>query len=57
MTVWCRINRWGEESVWEHIWRAALTVLDQHGTLDWSMVFLDGSFVLAQKGGEKMGST
>jgi hypothetical protein len=55
--VWRRLKRWGEEGVWEHIWRAALTVLDQHSKLDWSIAFLDGSFVPAKKGGEKVGLT
>src|SRR5258708_23384300 len=56
-TVWRRLKRWGEEHVWERIWRAALSALDQHGKLDWSMAFLDGSFAPAKKGGEKVGLT
>jgi transposase len=56
-TVWRRLKRWGEEGLWEHIWRAALAALDQRGQLDWSMAFLDGSFVPAKKGGEKVGLT
>ena len=32
-TVWRRLKRWGEERVWERIWRAALAALDQHGQL------------------------
>jgi len=31
--------------------------LDQHGKLNWSMVFLDGSFVPTKRGGEKVGLT
>lgn len=56
-TAWRRLKRWGETGVWERIWRAALAVLDGHGKLDWSMAFLDGSFVPAKKGGEKVGLT
>jgi transposase len=56
-TVWRRLRRWGEEGVWEHIWRAALAMLDQRGKLDWSMAFLDGSFVPAKNGGEHVGLT
>jgi transposase len=56
-TVWRRLKRWGEEGVWERIWRAALAGLDVHGRLDWSIAFLDGSFVPAKKGGEKVGLT
>jgi transposase len=43
--------------VWERIWRAALVALDQHGQLDWSMAFLDGSFVPAKRGGDRVGLT
>ncbi|HEV2459431.1 MAG TPA: IS5 family transposase, partial [Ktedonobacterales bacterium] len=56
-TVWRRLKRWGEEGVWERIWRAALASLDQHGALDWSMAFLDGSFAPARKGGDHVGLT
>jgi transposase len=56
-TVWRRLKCWGEEGIWERIWRAALTALDWHGQLDWSMAFLDGSFVPAKKGGDKVGLT
>ncbi|HEV2457387.1 MAG TPA: IS5 family transposase, partial [Ktedonobacterales bacterium] len=56
-TVWRRLRRWGEEGVWERIWRAALAELDQQGQLDWSTAFLDGSFVPAKKGGEQVGLT
>lgn len=56
-TVWRRLKRWGEEGIWERIWRAALVALDQCGQLDWSMAFLDGSFAPAKKGGEQVGLT
>ncbi len=56
-TVWRRLKSWGEEGLWERIWRAALAALDQRGQLDWSMAFLDGSFVPAKKGGDKVGLT
>jgi Putative transposase of IS4/5 family (DUF4096)/Transposase DDE domain len=56
-TVWRRLKRWGEEGVWERVWRAAVAALDQHGQLDWSMAFLDGSFVPAKKRGDKVGLT
>ncbi len=56
-TVWRRLKRWGEEGVWERIWRATLVALDQQGQLDWSMAFLDGSFAPARKGGDKVGLT
>src|SRR5215469_17832224 len=56
-TVWRRLKRWGEAGVWARIWRAALAVLDVQGKLDWSMAFLDGSFVPAKKGDEHVGLT
>src|SRR5690348_2032011 len=56
-TVWQRLKRWGEEGIWERIWRATLASLDQQRRLDWSMAFLDGSFAPAKKGGDKVGVT
>jgi hypothetical protein len=56
-TVWRRLKRWGEIGIWKHIWRAALAHLDQAGRLDWSMAFLDGSFVPAKNGGAGVGLT
>ncbi|MBF6589436.1 MAG: IS5 family transposase [Ktedonobacterales bacterium] len=53
-TAWRRLQRWGEEGVWELIWR---TMLDRQGQLDWAIAFLDGSFVPAKRGGEKVGLT
>jgi transposase len=56
-TVWCRLRRWGEEGVWERVWRAALAALDRQGQLDWTVAFLDGSFAPAKRGGAKVGVT
>ncbi len=56
-TVWRRLRRWGEGGVWACICRAALPVLDGQGKLDWSVAFLDGSFVPAKRGGEHVGLT
>ena len=56
-TVWRRLKWWGEEGVWERMWRAALAALDQQGQVDWSMGFLDGSFAPAKKGGDNVGLT
>lgn len=56
-TVRRRLKRWGEAGVWERIWRAALSALDQRGQLDWSMSFVDGSFAPAKNGSEKVGAT
>jgi transposase len=56
-TVWRRLRRWGEEGVWERIWRVALASLDCCDGLDWNTAFLDGSFAPAKKGGDKVGHT
>jgi transposase len=56
-TVWRRLRRWGEEGVWERLWRAVLAALDRQGQLDWSIAFLDGSFAPAKKGGGEVGLT
>ena len=56
-TVLRRLKYWGEAGVWERIWRAALEQLDRVGQLDWSIAFLDGSFVPAKNGGVGVGLT
>jgi hypothetical protein len=53
-TVWRCLKRWGGARAWKHIQRAALIVFDQHGKLDWSIALVDGSFLLARNGGEKL---
>ena len=52
-TAWRRLQRWGEAGVWDRIWRTALARLDDQGQLDWTIAFLDGSFVPAKRGGEQ----
>jgi len=56
-TVWRRLKRWGEEGIWERIWRATLAYRDRQRKLDWSMAFLDRSFAPAKNGGGKVGVT
>ncbi len=59
-TVWRRLRRprrWGEEGVWERIWRSALSALARHGKRDWTMAVRDGSFAPAKNGGDKVGLT
>jgi len=51
-TCWRRLRDWEGQGVWLTIWRAFLAELNQHGQLDWSESFLDGSFASAKKGGE-----
>jgi len=41
------------QGVWLTIWRAFLAELNQHGQLDWSESFLDGSFASAKKRARK----
>jgi hypothetical protein len=42
--------RWMEDGVWEKIWFALLSSLDDRRKLDWAIALLDGSFVPAKKG-------
>ena len=49
-TCWRRLRLWEEDGTWLRIWRQFLSELDQKGCLDWSEVFLDGSFAPAKKG-------
>jgi len=50
MTCWRRLKQWEEDGTWERIWRRLLAELDKEEKLDWTMAFLDGSFVPAKKG-------
>lgn len=51
VTCWRRLKQWEEKGVWEKIWRRLLAALDRQEKIDWSLAFLDGSFVPAKKGG------
>jgi transposase len=50
-TCWRRLKKWEEQGVWLKVWRTFLSQLDAQGTLNWSEIFLDGSFAPAKKGG------
>src|ERR1700680_4586029 len=52
-TCWRRLRDWEEQGVWLTIWRAFLAELNQREQLDWSELFLDGSFAPAKKGARK----
>jgi transposase len=45
-----RLQDWQAQGVWQHVWTALLSTLDEQGKLNWSQAFLDGSFVPAKKG-------
>ena len=49
-TCWRRLNQWEDEGVWEDIWRAFLTALDQRGRIRWDEFFADAAFVPAKRG-------
>ncbi len=53
VTAWRRLQRWQEEGVWDQIWQAVLSSLDEEGKLEWARAFLDGSFVPAKRGEKK----
>lgn len=54
VTCWRRLKRWQEENIWPKIWKRLLTVLDKKERIDWAISFLDGSFVPARKGEQKL---
>lgn len=49
-TCWRRLKRWEEQGVWDGIFLALLTTLDEQGRLQWDRAFLDGSFAPAKRG-------
>jgi transposase len=44
-----RLREWQDQGGWEQIRLKLLTALDDQAKLDWSLAFLDGSFVPAKK--------
>ena len=48
-----RLKEWQLQGVWEKIWRAFLSTLDEQRRLDWSQAFLDATFVPAKRGARK----
>jgi transposase len=53
-TCWRRLRAWEQDGTWENIWRSMLALLDKHERLEWSRAFLDGSFVPAKKGEQRL---
>jgi transposase len=49
-TCWRRLRAWEEDGTWERVWRGLLALLDEQNKLEWTIAFLDGSFVPAKKG-------
>jgi transposase len=45
-----RLKEWQEQGVWERLWRAFLSTLDQAGRLKWERAFMDPTFLPAKKG-------
>ena len=52
-TCHLRLQRWQTYGVWERIWRALLSKLDERGHLDWTTAHLDGTFVPAKRGAKR----
>jgi hypothetical protein len=44
-----RLQEWQDQGVWERMRLKLLTALDDQAKLDWSLAFLDGSFVPGKK--------
>jgi hypothetical protein len=47
------LKRWEEQGVWDSIFLALLTTLDEQGRLEWDRAFLDGSFAPAKRGAKQ----
>ena len=49
-TCWRRLAQWEDDGLWEDIWRAFLTQLDERGRIGWEEMFADAAFIPAKKG-------
>jgi transposase len=47
---WWRLRAWEGDGTWEGVWRGLLALLDEQNKLEWTIAFLDSSFVPAKKG-------
>jgi transposase len=56
-TCWRRLKDWEETGALLTLWRAFLAQLNDRQKLRWDECFVAGSFVPAQKGGPKVGTT
>lgn len=54
-TCWRRHRDWTNDDVWGRVWQDVLAELDAAGVLDTDELFLDATFVPAQKGGSRSG--
>jgi len=52
-TCWRRHRDWTNDGVWERVWQLVAGELDRAGLLDTDELFLDATFVEAQKGGSR----
>lgn len=50
VTCWRRLRDWQEAGYWNNIWRKVILKLDKKKKIDWTKVFLDGTFAPAKKG-------
>jgi len=55
MTCWRRLRDWQEAGVWDRLHQLVLSVLQEQGTLDWSLAVVDSSSVRAVGAGKKPG--
>lgn len=49
-TCWRRLAQWEDDGLWEDIWRAFLSELDERGRIGWEELFADAAFIPAKKG-------
>ncbi len=52
-TCHLRLQTWQAHGVWERIWRALLSKLDERSHIDWTIAHLDGTFVPAKRGAKR----
>ena len=55
MTCWRRLRDWQEAGVWDKLHQLVLSLLQEQGALDWSVVIADSSSVRAVGAGKKPG--
>lgn len=50
-TIYSRFNKWSKDGTWERIFHSLQELSDQHGELDWTMHFVDGTSVRVHQHG------
>ena len=56
-TCWRRLKRWQEQGIFQKLWKKFLSQLNKKDKIKWEECFIDGTFVQAKGGGDKVGKT